>query len=74
MQSGGIYRDHEGFLHKDKLDLQAQNMFRRVVARAESRGMVVNKSKTKILCISDANTYRASCHLMDPDGNKIESG
>ena len=74
MQTAGIYRDDLGVLNKDKHDLQAQNMFRRIVARAESRGMVVNKQKTKILCISDANTYQASCHLMDPEGNKLDSG
>ena len=28
-------------------------MFRRIVRRVESRGMVVNKGKTKILCVSD---------------------
>ena len=59
---------------KAKHDLQAQNLFRRIVGRAESRGMVVNKAKTKVLCVSDALTYRAETYILDPDGNEIRSG
>ena len=29
---------------------------------------------TKILCISDAQTYTAKSYLLDSDGNKLESG
>ena len=36
--------------------------------------MVVNKAKTKVLCISDAQTYKAECYLLDPDGRRIDSG
>ena len=36
--------------------------------------MVVNKGKTKILCISDAQTYKARANLLDADGNRLESG
>ena len=57
---------------KDKEDLQAQNLFRREVLKAESRGMVVNKRKTKILCVSDAQTYKARCHLNDSDGVALQ--
>ena len=59
---------------RDKHDVQTQNLFRRVVARAESRGMVVNKKKTKILCVSDAQTYSAASHFYDADGTKLQSG
>ena len=59
---------------KDKLDLQSQNLFRRVVRKAESRGMVVNNRKTKILCISDAQSYKAKSHLVDSEGNVLTSG
>ena len=59
---------------KSKLDIQSQNMFRRIVAKAESRGMVVNKKKTKILCISDALNYKATCSLRDAEGNSLEAG
>ena len=64
----------QGRPKKSKHDLQSQNMFRRMVARAESRGMVVNKKKTKILCVSNSQTYKASCYLKDSDGNEIHSG
>ena len=59
---------------KTKHNLQTQNMFRRVVRRAESRGMVVNNKKTKILCVSDAQTYKARSFLLDADSNRLESG
>ena len=59
---------------KDKHDLPSQNLFRRIVRKAESRGMVVNKKKTKVLCVSDAQTYSPTCHLFDADGNRIEAG
>ena len=36
--------------------------------------MVVNKKKTNILCLSDAQTYTATCKLQDADGNFIKSG
>ena len=42
--------------------------------KAESRGMVVKSSKTKILCISDAQTYRAAAHIFDSDGAQLSSG
>ena len=63
-----------GGTFKMKHDIQSQNLFRRVVRKAESRGMVVNKGKTKVLCISDAQTYKAKCFLLDSDGMRIESG
>ena len=59
---------------KSKHDLQTQNIFRRVVAKAESRGMKVNRYKTQILCVSDALNYVASSYLVDAEGTKIESG
>ena len=64
----------DGRQGKDKHDLQSQNLFRRVVAKAESRGMLVNKKKTKILCISDLQSYKAVAHIRDCDGNKLVSG
>ena len=40
----------------------------------ESRGMVVNKGKTKIICISDAQSYKAKAYLVDSDGQRLDSG
>ena len=59
---------------KIKHDLQSQNTFRRIVRKAESRGMVVNSAKTKVLCISDAMSYKARSYLTDQDGQDIHSG
>ena len=59
---------------RDKHNVQTQNLFRRVVARAESRGMVVNKKKMKILCVSDAQTYSAASHFYDANGTKLQTG
>ena len=59
---------------KEKHDLNTQNVFRRVVARAERRGMVVNKKKTQILCFSDTLTYRAMAFFEDGDGERISPG
>ena len=58
---------------RDKHDLIGQNMFRRVVSKAESRGMLVNNKKTKILCVSDALNYLPQAHIIDSDGNRLES-
>ena len=56
---------------KLKHEVQTQNVFRRVVGRAEGRGMVVNKRKTHILCVSDALNYRASVYILDADGERV---
>ena len=36
--------------------------------------MVVNKKKTKIVCMSDAQTYQATCMIEDCDGQVLRSG
>ena len=65
---------NNGSNEKTKHDIQTQNLFRIIVSKAESRGMVVNKGKTKILCISDAQTYKARAYILDADGQKLQSG
>ena len=64
----------DGRLFKCKHDLQTQNLFHRIVSRAESWGMVVNKKKTAILCISDSQTYKASSRFVDAEGEALRSG
>ena len=59
---------------KCKHDILTQNIFRRITSKAESRGMVVNKKKTKIVCMSDAQTYHATCMIEDCDGQVLRSG
>ena len=58
---------------KDKHDLPSQNLFRRVVSKAESRGMVVNRGKTRLLCVSDSQTYKAKAHIVDSEGSRLDS-
>ena len=75
MQSGReLGRGEDGKMVKEKHDLLTQNIFRRVVERAEGRGMVVNNAKTKIVCMSDANTYRARAFFNDNEGRRLSSG
>ena len=64
----------DGMPLKSKLDIPSQNVFRRVVAKAESKGMVVNRSKTAILCMSDSLTYKVACRLQDNEGNVLHFG
>ena len=73
MDSAAIGQAPPGKPIKKKHDLQSQNVFRRIVRKAESRGMVVNNTKTKVLCVSDALTYRASSFLVDDNGVEIQS-
>ena len=44
------------------------------MARADSRGMKINNKKTKVLCISDANTFSVRSHLYDSDSLCLDSG
>ena len=74
MDSADIVGQVDGRPLKSKHDLQSQNIFRRIVSKAESRGMVVNKRKTAILCMSDSQTYRATCRLQDADGETLSAG
>ena len=57
MDSGDVQTWSDGSTVKTKHDIQSQNVYRRIVARAESRGMVVNPKKTAILCMPDAQTF-----------------
>ena len=59
---------------RDKHAIPTQNLFRRITSKAESRGMVVNASKTAMMCISDATSYRAEAHIFANDGSRIETG
>ena len=58
---------------RDKHAVISQNTFRRVLVRVESRGMVVNTSKTGILCVSDALSFRAEGHIYGADDTQISS-
>ena len=51
--------------------VQAQNIFRHLVKKAEEIGMVVNASKTSMICVSDAISYEADAYIYDANENRI---
>ena len=53
--------------------IRSSNLFRQITMIAESMGMRVNASKTKVLCVSDARTYEAAAYVVDSEGNEIDS-
>ena len=54
-----------------KQAIQSQNVFRHIVRRAEELGMVVNTSKTDMVCFSAAQDYVADAFLLDSDQTRI---
>lgn len=48
--------------------VKSQNVFHHLVRRAEEIGMVVNSSKTALICVSDAQAYMADAYILDSDG------
>ena len=60
-----------GIKYRIKHAIQAQNIFRHLVRQAEGIGMVVNASKTAMVCVSDALAYTADAFITDSDGNRI---
>ena len=59
---------------KKKHTIPTQNAFRCVTTKALEKGMVVNASKTGLLCVSDALNYRPQAFIMDCQDNVICSG
>ena len=57
--------------HRVKHAVQAQNVFRHLVRRAEGIGMKVNTSKTVMMCVSDALGHEADAYLLDKDSERI---
>ena len=62
----------EGETVKIKQAIPSQNGFRSITGNAMKLGMVVNASKTGLLCISDALSYKARAFILDANNNKIE--
>ena len=50
-----------------------QNLFRQITRIAELMGMKVNTDKTKVLCVSDARTYKATAFIEGTDGMVVDS-
>ena len=64
----------DGRLHRVKHAVQAQNLFRHVVRKAEEIGMVVNSKKTAMICLSGATDYEADAYILDSENNRIGCG
>jgi len=64
----------DGKLYREAFPCEMQAMFNHMVARAEGVGMVVNQSKTKVMCVSAATSYEARVGLVvDSSGRKAEN-
>ena len=57
---------------KLKQALPSQNAFRSITTNAQKIGMVVNNSKTVLLCISDALNYKPCTFILDNNGERID--
>ena len=57
---------------KMKQALPSQNAYRSITNNAEKIGMVVNNSKTVLLCISDALNYKPGTFIVDNNGKRID--
>ena len=60
-----------GVFYIVKHEVQAQNIFRHIVRRAEEIGMKVNSDKTSMICVSDALDYEADAFINNSDGDRI---
>ena len=63
--------DHNG--EKRARATRSQNLFRQITRIAELMGMRVNTDKTKVLCVSDARTYKATAFIEGTDGTVVDS-
>ena len=62
-----------GVPYRVKHSVQARNMLRHMVKRAEQIGMVVNTSNTAIMCMSDSLSYKAEAYILDDDQKRLTS-
>ena len=63
----GIEFAVNGVQYRIKHAVQAQNIFRHMVKKAEGIGMKVNSSKTAMLCVSGARSFEAESFIEDKD-------
>ena len=59
---------------RTKHAIDAQNIFKRTIRNAELIGMKANTNKTKLLCVSDALSFKADAFFYTMDGQKLVSG
>ena len=58
---------------RQKLTAQSQNLFRTITSEAARNWMMVNHSKTKVLVVSDAISYRPQAFFHDNNGNELSN-
>jgi hypothetical protein len=75
MVNGVVEVDGEGgVVWREKRDQQTENIFKRTIRRAESKGMKVNVNKTAMLAVSDSIAYRPRPYIQGTDGERIQAG
>ena len=57
---------------KRKQAISSQNAFLSITSAAQLKGMIVNESKTNLLCVSDSLNFKTSAFIKDSEGNDIE--
>ena len=63
--------DIGGEERRRKHAVPSQNFYRHVTKKAVGRGMKINSSKTKLLCISDALSYSPEAEIRDLNGSLL---
>ena len=56
-------RGQDPLPYRSKHAVACQNQFRKIIWRAEERGMKANKKKTAMVCASGAQSYEARAHI-----------
>lgn len=59
-------------LIKKKQAISSQNAFASITTAAMRKGMVVNESKTNLLCVSDSLNFKTLAYIKDSNDNQIE--
>ena len=73
MKKVSMYVNQHGQNIKCVHPVKAQAMMDHITTRAAEKGMVVNGSKTTLMCINAATSYKTSAKLTDQSGGVIES-
>ena len=58
--------------YKKKMAVSSQNAFVCITTAALEKGMLVNESKTQLLCVSDSINFKTLAYIKTPAGETIE--
>ena len=73
MRKVAMYTDNEGKNIKMAHPVKAEAILNHIADRAAYKGMVVNRAKTSLMCITAATSYTAAAQIKDRFGNTIQS-